>query len=267
MKAIIEVLNEVWKNRSRMLRVVWYDIKIETRSLYFGVLWKVLSPSIQVGTFWLVFGVGIRGGAPVDGIPFLVWLLAGLIPWFFISRGITAGSSSISSKSNVVFKIKYPISTVPVGSIIHCLYDHMILLVIMTLVFSFHGFEPNVHWLNLVYYVSFAFVFLVSLSFILSVLVRLASDFGRLIAALLQMLFFLTPILWQETYLPQWALRILSANPVRYVVLGFRGSLLYQYNFFDFPWRIAFFWPMVFVLLAVGCWLQRKYSHRFVDWM
>ena len=241
----LEVLRTIWLNRVRMLRVTWYDIKIENRSLYFGTLWKVMTPFLQIGTFWLIFGLGIRGGAPVDGFPFMIWLLAGMTPWFFFNRGIMSGAASIDSKGGVIFKIKYPIPTVPVGAVLHSLYDHVILLSIVLVVFVINGVQPSIHWLNLLYYIFFTFVFLVAISMCLSVIVRLAADVGRLLTPLLQMLFFLTPIVWQENYLPPWVLRIFSANPVRYVVMGFRGSLLYQENFFDFPWRIWFFWPMV----------------------
>jgi len=265
--ALFDVLHEAWVNRNRMLRVVRYDIKIENRSFYLGTFWKVLSPLIQIGTFWLIFGLGIRGGSPIDGFPFLVWLLAGMVPWFFINRGITTGSTSINTKSGIIFKIKYPIPTVPIGAILHNLYDHVILLIILTLVLAAHGYYPNLYWLNLIYYISFTFIFLVALAMITSVIVRLAPDFGRLIASLLQMLFFLTPILWQETHLPPWVLRVFSANPIRYIVNGFRNSLLYQRNFFEFPWRIAFFWPVIIGIFAFGCWLQRKFAHRFADWM
>jgi len=267
MKAFFETIREIWENRYRMLRVARYDIKIENRSLYLGTLWKILTPFFQIGTFWLIFGLGIRGGAPIDGFPFMLWLFSGMTPWFFISRGIMTGASSINSKAGIIFKIKYPISTVPLGQVIHCLYDHLIFLAIVVFIFLVYGVFPNIYWLNLIYYISFTFVFVTAVTMILSVVVRLAPDFSRLLGSLLQMLFFLTPIVWQETYLPPWVLRIFSANPVRYVVMGFRGSMLFQENFFDFPWRIAFFWPMAVILFVFGCWLQRKFARRFVDWM
>jgi len=118
MFAFLDIFKELWNNRHRMLRIVWFDIRIEACSLYLGTLWKVLTPFLQIGTFWLVFGLGIRGGRDIDGFPFLVWLLAGLIPWFFINRSVTAGSNSIAAKANIIFKIKYPISTVPVGAVL-----------------------------------------------------------------------------------------------------------------------------------------------------
>ena len=267
MSAFFDVIIEIWKNRYRMLRVVWYDIKIENRSLYLGTLWKVLTPFLEIGTFWLVFGLGIRGGAPVDGFPFFIWLLAGITPWFFINRAISNGASSINSKGGIIFKIKYPIPTVPVGSVLHGLYDHVILLAIMFVIFMFYGILPSLHWLNLLYYILYAFVFIAAVTMILSVVVRLAHDFSRLIPPILRMVFFLTPILWQDTYMPEWVLRIFAFNPVRYIVMGFRGSLLYGYNFFDHPLRIAFFWPATLTLLVLACWLQKKFSRRFADWM
>jgi len=266
MNSIIHVINEIWTNRKRMLRIVRYDIKIESRSAYLGSLWEFIVPLIQIGTFWLVFGIGIRGGEPINGTPFILWLLAGLVPWFFFNRGITGGSSSIVDKAGVIFKIKYPISTVPIGAVLRCLYTHVIFIGILLIIFLFYGMRPEIYWLSLVYYILFTTFFLSALAMVSSVIVRLATDFKPLIASLMQILFFLTPIVWHENYLPNWVLRIFSANPVRYVVMGFRGSLLEQNHFFEFPWRIAFFWSVTFVLFIFGCWLQKKFSHRFVDW-
>ena len=266
-QSLYEVTSEIWQNRMRMLRIVWFDIKIENRNLYLGTLWKILAPLIQLGIFWVVFGIGIRAGAPVDGFPFLVWLLAGLVPWFFISRGIIMGAMSISGKAYMIFKIKYPVSTVPVGAIIISLYDNLIMLVIMAIIFVFNGILPSLFWFNLVYYNVYIFIFLSSLALMTSVLVQLAKDFGRLISSLLQLLFFLTPILWQEGNLPRWARPLFVLNPVRYVVNGYRYALLYQVNFWERPLLLAFFWGMVLLMLLIGCWLQRKYATRFVDWM
>jgi len=261
------VTTEIWENRIRMLRIVRFDVKIENRNLYLGTLWKIIAPLIQLGTFWFVFGIGIRGGAPVDGVPFLAWLLAGLVPWLFISRGITAGSRSISNKAGMIFKIKYPVSTIPVSAILAAFYDNLIMLSIMVIIFLFHGIMPNFHWLNLIYYNVFMFVFLSSLALVTSVVVQLAKDFGNLISSLLQLLQFLTPILWQEGHIPEWARPIFVMNPVRYVVNGYRRSLLFQGNFYERPLTMAFFWGMAFGLLLLGCWLQRKYATRLVDWM
>ena len=266
-RSAYDIVREVWMHRKRMLRIVAYDIRIENRSLYLGTLWKILTPLIQIGTFWFVFGVGIRGGEPVDGLPFLVWLLAGLIPWFLFSRAISNGASSIRSKAMLILKIKYPIATVPVGAIIICLYDHFIMLVILVAVFFFHGVFPSLYWLNLIYYIFFSFMFLTALSMVFSVLVMLAQDLNHLINSLLQALFFFTPILWSDGGLPPWLRNILAANPVRYVVTGFRGSLLYQLNFFSRPGLMAFFWGMTLCLFLLGCYMQKKYANRFVDWL
>jgi len=266
-RSVYDVIREVWQNRARMMRIVLFDIKIENRNFYLGTFWKILSPLIQLGTFWLVFGIGIRGGAPVDGHPFLVWMLAGLVPWFFINRGITLGAMSISGKAGMLFKIKYPISSVPVGTIALCLYDSAIMMGIMVVIYLFHGILPSIYWLNLIYYYFFAFIFLSSLALTTSVIVQLAKDFGRLISSLLQLLFFLTPILWVEGNIPSWARPLFVANPVRYVVTGFRYSMLYKSNFFERPLLMAFFWSMIVCILFLGCFLQRKYATRLVDWM
>jgi teichoic acid transport system permease protein len=264
----IQVISgEIWKNRARMMRVIGYDIKIENRGFYLGTLWKIITPLIQISVYWFVFGIGIRGGSPIDGYPFLIWMLAGLVPWFFMRSAISMGAKSILAKSGMLFKIKYPLATVPVGSVLMCMYDHVIMLGIATIVFAIYGIFPNLYWLNILYYIVFAGVFFASLAMILSVIVMLAQDFQNLINSMLLALFFLTPIVWQDNNLPAWVRFILSLNPILYVVNGFRDSIIYQVNFYEHPKRILFFWCVALILFSLGCTMQKKFSNRFIDWM
>ena len=266
-QSLNDVLGEIWQNRTRMLRVAWFDIQIENRKFYLGVLWKVISPLIQLSIFWFVFGIGIRGGAPVGEHPFFIWLLAGMVPWFYFNKGISLGASSINRKQAIIFKIKYPLPTIPVGAIVTCVFDHIIMLVLLIILYFINGIYPTLYWLNLLYYTAFAFIFLCAVSLVLSVVMQLVKDTTRVLESLLRLLFFLTPILWQEYNIPEWARMISSLNPIRYVVVGFRGSLLYGINFFERPLQMAIFWSMTAFILFLGCYLQKKCSKRFVDWM
>ena len=101
-----QVIKEQFSNRHLILRLASYDIKSSYQMHYLGLLWQFINPISQVLVYWLVFGIGIRGGNPVGETPFFIWLVIGLIPWFFIAPTIIQGSNSVYAKVNMVSKMK-----------------------------------------------------------------------------------------------------------------------------------------------------------------
>ncbi len=264
-KNIYTVLKEIITNRMRMIRLSMYDYTLINKDSYLGKLWSVLNPLIQIGTYWFVFGIGIRNNHPINGYPFLPWMLCGLIPWFFISYSITHGASSIHSKANTALKLQYPVYTIPMGSILVGFYNHIVTLAILTIMLIAFKFYPNIYWFNLIYYFIFEFVFLTSLAMITSVLTMIARDFKKLINSLIRLLFYITPILWNTDKLPRIVQDVLKANPILYIVNGFRDSLLYNKSFYEHPKQILFFWVINICLFVIGCNLQVKFRNRFID--
>ena len=271
LRPVYRVSREIWKNKSRMIRVSSFDKKIENKDSYLGRIWDFLNPLIQMATFWFVFGIGIHGGDPIKvnniEYPYLLWMLCGLIPWFFVNNGIVKGATAVFSKASIVLRTKYPLSTLPMGSIIVGLYDHIIMLGILFVFFLIYGYLPTLFWLNLIYYIIFMILFFSALALITSTLTMLARDFQKLINSLIRLLFYLTPILWNTNKLPSIIQKILNGNPILYIVNGFRDSLLYNVNFFEHPLRIVFFWSFTAILFVIGCHMQHRFKDKFIDLM
>lgn len=259
------VVKEVWENRVRMWRIAVYDNNIKDKDSYLGKIWSVLNPLIQVLIFWLVFGVGFRHGAPVNGDPYIIWMLCGLIPWFFINAGIVGGAGCVYVKANTVLKFRYPMATIPVSSSLSALIDHALMLGILLVVLIGYGCYPNVYWFNLLYYLFFAVVFLSALGLITSTLTMLARDFQKLILSLIRLLFYMTPILWQIDSMPEMLRPILRLNPVLYIVDGYRESLLYHTWFFEDWKELLFFWVVNLGLLLLGSTMHRRLRSQFAD--
>lgn len=262
---VVAVFCELWNNRQRMLRVSRYSYKVLNQDAYLGNLWNIINPLIQIGTYWFVFGIGLRGGKDVDEYPYIIWMLSGLIPWFFMSQCITQGAGAIRKKGISYLKMRYPISTMPTETILVASYSHLIMLGLLLFLIVLSGYLPSLYWLNLVYYILFSVCFFTALAMVTSVLSMVALDVQKLINALIRLLFYLTPILWSMDTLPQWVQFILRLNPCLYVVTGFRESLLYKVPFF-FHWEeMLLFWSITLVFVVVGSNLQVKYKDRFMD--
>ena len=118
-------MSEVWLiikeqvvNMRTIFRLSRYEEKATYQSHYLGLLWQVLNPVIQVGIYYLVFGLGVNGGRKIDGVPFIAWMLIGITAWFFINSSLLGASNSIYRQVNVVSKMKFPVSILPTTNMI-----------------------------------------------------------------------------------------------------------------------------------------------------
>lgn len=261
------VLGEIWENRERMFRLAEYDYRTRNKDSYLGKVWSWLNPLIQILTYWFVFGVGMRGGKPVGDHPYLLWMLTGLLPWFFSSACITGGAGSVYSKAGMVLRIQYPLSTIPVGNTMVNFFEHLTTMVILLAVLLFYGYFPSLVWINLLYYMVCGILFFSSLSMLTSTLTMIARDFQKLITSLIRLLFYLTPILWTLDTMPTGARKILELNPILYLINGYRDSLLFGVNFWERGPDLIRFWFLTILLTLLGCSFHRKYKDYFIDWL
>lgn len=260
-----EISRVLWEERAIVGRMAAFDYKLENKDTYLGRLWAFITPLIQIGTYWLVFGLGLRNGRDVDGYPYLAWMLIGLIPWFFISSCMVKGANAIYAKAGLIAKIKFPIATAPVSKVLQELYEFVIMLIIMFAILFCLGIRPDWCWLNLVYYIVYSIVFLVSLALITSVLTMVARDFYKLLNSIIRLLFYITPILWVMDSMPAIYQTIMQYNPIFYIVRGFRESILYGVSFFCQMNRVLLMWGINLLLYVTGCVLQSRFRNKFID--
>ena len=229
-----------------------------------GIFWNFANPAIQVLTYWFVFGY-VFNRKSVDEIPYIVWMLGGMVVWFFISPCITEGCSAIHSKVDVITKLKFPVSILPLTVVFKKLFNHFCLMCIVIVVFAAKGYYPEIHWLGLLYYLFCAMFFAFSLSLLTSVLNMLARDTKKLITSCMRLLLYLTPILWEITRLPSWLQSIVRCNPIYYIVQGYRDCFFYHRGFTSYTWSMGWFWGISLFLFFTGSFMMYKFKTKFID--
>lgn len=267
MKSIRYVVNENMTNLYRIFCIVKYEILADNRDSKLGMLWSILDPLIQILSYWFAFGIGIRGGQPVNGISYISWMLVGLTPWFFLSASIREGTSSIHKKVNIITKMKFPISILPTTAIVKELFNHLIMITVTFIFIIITGVRPQIFNLRILYYLLCAIVFSISLAMVTSVLNMFTRDVKKAVNASMRLLMFITPILWTMEKLPNWAVKIMNFNPMFYIVEGYRNSLLFNKGIFEFTEQMIIFWSIVLVLFVTGSWLMYKFKHKFIDFI
>lgn len=265
-------LRTVFQEQLQNLYLIWRLSQYEAKKIYaanlLGNVWMFLAPALQVAVYWVVFGFGIRQGAAVNGIPFFIWMLCGLIPWFFINNGIGKGANSVHSRLNAVSKMNFPLSIIPTYVILSQLYSHLILLSTLFIAIIISQGLPTWHWFGVVYGILATFSFLIAFAFVTSTLATIVRDIALFIQSSTRMLFFLTPILWEpKETMPEKFLLLIQVNPVYYLIEVYRGALIYQDLSIIASTYTLYFWGVVLLLFLLGAILHIKFRKQFIDYL
>ena len=112
-KSISYVIKENFSNVYRIFCIAKYELLSDMRDSKFGIFWNFASPAIQVFTYWLVFGIAWgRKAQTYRGITveYLPWLVVAFSVWWYIRPCIVDGCSAVFSKTNVITRMKFPVS-------------------------------------------------------------------------------------------------------------------------------------------------------------
>ena len=263
-KTFYRFLRDVYKNKELLINLVKNDFKSRYLTNYLGVLWAFIQPTITILIFWFVFQVGFKS-APVGHVPFILWLIAGMIPWFFIAEALGSGTNAITENSFLVKKIVFRVSILPIVKISSALIIHIFFILFMLGMYIFYGFEPNFYWLEIIYYLLCTILLMLGISWLTSSVVVFFRDLGQIIAMVLQFGFWLTPIFWKLTMIPEQYRWIFKANPAYYITQGFRDALIEHVWFWDKPKETIVFWMITIVFFVGGAIVFRKLRPHFAD--
>lgn len=244
--------------------LVQSDFRRRYLGTYFGIFWAFAAPLSTIAVLLFVFNVGFRSG-PVNGVSFDLWLVSGLIVWFYISDAIVSGANSITEYSFLVKKMQFPTELLPIVKISSSLYVHLVNLALLVGLFIYHGRYPNLFWLQLFYYLIALVSSVLAVAMVSAVIQVFFRDFQGVIAILMQIGLWGTPILWDANMLPERFAPMIKLNPASYVVQGYRDSLLFDIWFFDRPVQTAYFWAVTIVILILGFYVFKRAKGDFAD--
>lgn len=241
-----------------------HDFKSRYLGSHLGLIWAFVQPSILLLIMWFVFQIGFKS-APLQDVPFILWLMCGMIPWFFLSDSIITATNAVIDQSFLVKKVVFRVSILPIVKILSALIVHMFFIVILCIMFICYGYSPSPYWLQSIYYLIGAIAFVLGLSWITSSVVVFARDIAQFIGIILQLAFWGTPIFWSLDTVPQQYRWLFKLNPVYYVIEGYRDSFIRHTTFWHHPVLSLYFWSITVVLLIIGAFVFRKLRPHFAD--
>lgn len=218
----------LWHNRTLLRSMVKRDILTRYRGSMGDVLWTVLNPLLLMLTYFFVFGVVLRTrfGTDRSGSGYVLYFLAGMLPWLPFSEAAGRAPYIILEHRNWVKKLVFPLETLPVIPVISGLVTEVFAVAIFAAVlFALRGNVPlTSFWLPAL--VIPQVLFTVGLAWLLAALAVYMRDLGQINGFVLTLWFFLTPICYPVAAMPKWAMPVLRKNPMFVLVQGYRDILL-----------------------------------------
>lgn len=264
-KSIKTLIRELYQNRRLILRLSVNDFKTKYVGSYLGIMWAFIQPIITVLVYWFVFGVGLKSG-PVNGnFPFVLWLIAGLVPWFFFQDALSGGTGALMEYQYLVKKIVFKISMLPVVKLISALFVHLFFIVFMIFLYACYGYWPDLFNLQIFYYIICNFVLSLGICYATCSIVVFFRDTTQIINVVLQVGVWMTPIMWNISIIPERLRGLFNILPMYYIVSGFRDSLIDKAWFWEKPYETIYFWFVTAALFGIGTMLFKRLKVHFAD--
>ncbi|OSM01905.1 ABC transporter permease [Magnetofaba australis] len=244
--------------------MAWRQIATRYTGSGFGVAWEALHPLLLIGVYYMVFAQGLKLTGP-DGGSYLLYFICGMTPWMMMSQLLTQAPSSIRHQGSLVRKTPFPIATLPFIHLLAGGVSHLLMLGLVILMLALLDAPLSLSSLQLLYYFAALCALLIGLFWLISALSLFFRDLEQIVPVLVNIVFWLTPVVWPANLAPEALRGALAYNPAFYIVEGYRNALLYERGFWNEPQAALRFWLITLLLMAVGYWIFKRLQPHFAD--
>ena len=248
-----------------VMRLAKNDFKTKYAGSYLGIFWAFVQPVVTVLVYWFVFSK-LRSGM-VRSVPFILWLIAGLVPWFYFSDCMNTGCNALIEYSYLVKKVVFRIEVLPVVKIVSALFVHLFFIAVLLVLYTIMGFPPTITAIQIIYYTFCMFVLTLGIAYLNCSVAVFFRDLTQIVSIMLQVGVWMTPIMWNfsDFNLSPPVQVLFKMNPMYYIVEGYRGALIDKVWFWERPGLTAYFWGLTLVIMFIGTRVFGKLRIHFAD--
>ena len=256
---------ELVKTQKLVTTLARNDFRTRFAGSYLGIVWAFVQPIVTIFVYWFVFST-LRAHA-VREVPFVLWLIAGLVPWFYFQEALNSGTNSLIEYSYLVKKVVFNIDILPMVKLCSALYVHAFFVAVVVILYTVMGHFPGISVLQLLYYSLCMFLMVLGVSYLTSSVVIFFRDLSQIINIVLQVGVWMTPIMWNfdDLHLNRILQYIFKLNPMYYIVSGYRDSLINRVWFWQHPALTAYFWVFTIGMFVLGRRVFNRLRVHFAD--
>ena len=240
------------------------DYQQQYQGTYLGFLWVFLQPLLFIGVLYLIFTLGFRAQSTVD-MPFGLYLVCGMISWTYFSSNLTSITAVLQQYSYLIKKVDIELRLLPLVKLASAMVPHLFLLVVAIGLAWHQGYQPTWYTFQVLYYLFASAFLLLGLGWITCSSVLFIKDISQSVAVVTQFGFWLTPIFWNVTMLPEQYRYLVELNPVYYIVTGYRDSIVQQIGVWERPEQTIYFWVVALAVFFVGRKVFNRLRYHFAE--
>lgn len=280
---------ELWRYRELLYFLTWRDVKVRYKQTLLGAAWAVLQPAMMMVVFTVFFGR--LASVPTGGIPYPLFVYAGLLPWTFFATAIANAGNSVVGSERLITKIYFPRLAIPFASVGAALVDFAVAFTLMLVLMVWYQVMPTVQLLLVPLLVAMLTLAALGVGTLLAALNVAYRDFRYVIPFLVQLWMFATPSVYMDVNAavqkedekvavsaddanlqsstldsqpdkPSTLARLVALNPMTGLIAAFRAAILGS----AVPWgSLAVSAAAVVLLFGIGCLYFRRVESSFAD--
>ena len=235
-------IKDLLKNRRIILQLASNDFRNKFAGSYLGIFWAFVQPIVNVTVYWFIFSKGLKTG-PEGDYPFLLWLISGICPWFFLNDALNSSINSLVEYSYIVKKVRFNISIIPLIKIISSTFVHAFFIFIVVIVFLIYQYPITIYAIQTIYYSFCTLLLIIGLVYSM----------------------WTVPIMIADQNFPAVMIPLLKYNPLYYLIQGYRDCFIDRIWFWERPGMTFYYWGIVLAALWIGRGTFRRLKPHFAD--
>jgi ABC-type polysaccharide/polyol phosphate export permease len=261
-------VRDLFRSRHLIFQLSMREFRARYLGSALGIVWALVHPSITILLYWFVLQLWFKN-PNVDNVPFVLWLMPGIVPFMFMSEAIGGGATSIVENGYLVKKVVFRVNMLPVVRLLALIPIHLAFVGVTLILLLCYRLPITVFALQVPYYFVAGCCLALGISFFTSALMPFLRDTNQVISVLVQFLFYLTPVLWRVSNFTDKpvVMGLLKVNPLFYLIEGYRESLLPTHPlwFWRHPVETAYFWIVTLGFMIVGMLTFKRLRPHFAD--
>ena len=253
-------LGEVWDYRELLYFLTLRDIKVRYKQTLMGAAWVIIQPLMMMLIVTLVFNRFARLDA--GPMPYPLFAYSGLLLWTFFASGVTNGTNSLVSNSNLITKVYFPRLFIPAAAVGAGLFDLGIASLLLVALAVYYGVAFTWGLLLLPIFVVLATVLALGVGMMVAALTVKYRDLRHALPFVIQFLMFASPVIYPSRIVPGRWRWLLVVNPLTGIIEGFRAALTGE----ALDWTLIAASAVVsFALLVFAVYVFRRAEDSFAD--
>jgi lipopolysaccharide transport system permease protein len=256
-------LQSIWRNRALFQLWVRYNVLSRYSQTFLGILWIVMLPLATALILSLVFSF-IFERQDIGNAPFMSFFLTGLTFWTLFTQGVQTGTVSILQRMELINQIYFPREILVIVKLGEALVDLTFTFIVLLVINALNGLFPNVNYIYLPLVLAIQIALTLGIMFYTSYSSVLVRDLPQLISVILQMMFYLTPILFPLELMPQGLRSAITLfNPMASIIGAYRSIIVYNQP----PDMVSLYFSLVLsgLVLYTGYMFFKNNERRLAD--